>query len=166
MRDVVARSFDILLTVQVTAKPFIGFGQGVLSNLHNFTPVGVSEETKRRCIERWSNIKGYKNFRSAITNAAVLIPLCLVHNIPSILFLRRPLHLRSHPGEIGFPGGICDPSDEGDVVRTALREAHEEVGLPPESVDVWTTLPSLDAGVSWRVRQLHRFLCCARNVEV
>lgn len=105
-----------------------------------------SEESRKQCIERLSNIRGYKKFRRPTTAAAVLIPLCFVHNIPSILFLSRPLHLRSHPGEIAFPGGRCDPKDEGDVVRTALREAHEEVGLPPDSVDVWMTLPSLDAG--------------------
>ncbi|OON16004.1 hypothetical protein X801_08186, partial [Opisthorchis viverrini] len=44
-----------------------------------------------------------------------------------------------------FPGGKCDPEDEGDVVRTALRETQEEIGLDPNSVDIWCVMPRVDA---------------------
>lgn len=64
------------------------------------------------------------------------------------LFLvqRSPL-LRHHPGQIALPGGRQDPEDR-DLVHTALRETHEEIGLPPERVEVLGTLPPLAVPVS------------------
>ena len=46
-----------------------------------------------------------------------------------VLLTLRSKHLKSHPGQVSFPGGKQDPSDGGDDVLTALRETHEEVGL-------------------------------------
>lgn len=51
------------------------------------------------------------------------------------VFTRRRDDLRRHPGEISFPGGRQDPGD-ADLIATALRESHEEIGLPPEHVEV------------------------------
>jgi len=51
-----------------------------------------------------------------------------------ILFNQRPLHLKSHPGEVCFPGGRQEEADEGDDVTTALRETMEEVGIPVHEV--------------------------------
>ena len=51
-----------------------------------------------------------------------------------VIFVERAAHLRSHPGQIGLPGGGMDPIDDGDLERTALRELHEEVGIAPEHV--------------------------------
>jgi 8-oxo-dGTP pyrophosphatase MutT (NUDIX family) len=70
------------------------------------------------------------------TDAAVLAPLFTdaagdLHAV----FTRRRDDLRRHPGEISFPGGRKDPGD-ADLVATALRETHEEIGLPPEHVEV------------------------------
>lgn len=48
---------------------------------------------------------------------------------------KRASHLRHHPGQIAFPGGKVDPSDNGPV-GAALREAQEEIGLPPENVQI------------------------------
>jgi len=64
------------------------------------------------------------------------------------LFLvqRSPL-LRHHPGQIALPGGRRDPEDR-DIVHTALRETHEEIGLPPERVEVIGTLPRLAVPIS------------------
>ena len=50
------------------------------------------------------------------------------------LTLRRE-HLRSHAGQVAFPGGRLDPGE--DVVTAALREAEEEIGLPPSAVELW-----------------------------
>jgi 8-oxo-dGTP pyrophosphatase MutT (NUDIX family) len=52
-----------------------------------------------------------------------------------VLLTRRRADLRRHAGEISFPGGRRDPED-ADLSRTALREACEEVGLPPDAVEV------------------------------
>ncbi|CAL8077330.1 unnamed protein product [Calicophoron daubneyi] len=117
--------------------------------LQSVEPLSSSElfgpENRRRCIEKLKKIPGYRTFAKPRSVSAVLIPLCLVNSIPSMLFIRRPLTLRNHPGEIGFPGGRCDPDDAGDAIRTALRETEEEVGLSPESVDVWITMKCMNS---------------------
>ncbi|MFN3202169.1 MAG: NUDIX hydrolase [Bradymonadia bacterium] len=56
-----------------------------------------------------------------------------------VLLTRRTEQLKSHSGQVAFPGGSAEPGD-ADIIQTALREAHEEVGLPPEAVDVWGIL--------------------------
>ncbi len=58
-----------------------------------------------------------------------------------VLFVQRAAHLRDHPGQIGLPGGSVDPADGADRARTALRELHEECGIPPERVTVVGALP-------------------------
>jgi 8-oxo-dGTP pyrophosphatase MutT (NUDIX family) len=52
-----------------------------------------------------------------------------------LLLLARASTLRSHPGQVAFPGGRVDPGDDGPIA-TALREAEEETGLDPAGVDV------------------------------
>lgn len=66
--------------------------------------------------------------------AAVLMPLTRTGN-PELLLTLRAQNLSTHGGEVAFPGGRRDPEDE-NLIRTALREAHEEVGLAPDLVDV------------------------------
>ena len=61
---------------------------------------------------------------------------------PDVLLIERAATLRSHAGQPAFPGGALDPQDEGPVAA-ALREAHEEVGLDPGTVEVLGTLPDL-----------------------
>ena len=51
------------------------------------------------------------------------------------VFTERRAELRRHPGEISFPGGRREPQDP-DLLATALRETHEEIGLPPERVQL------------------------------
>lgn len=60
--------------------------------------------------------------------AAVLVPLVPVADELALLLTVRPTHLRSHPGQIAFPGGKRDPED-GTLIDTAMREAAEELGL-------------------------------------
>ncbi|KAG5453009.1 nudix (nucleoside diphosphate linked moiety X)-type motif 8 [Clonorchis sinensis] len=103
---------------------------------------------RMRCVAQLERLPSYKRFKSSKIVSAVLIPLCLVQNIPSVLFVKRPMKMRRNPGEVGFPGGKCDPEDEGDVVRTALRETQEEIGLDPNSVDIWCVMPRVDARVT------------------
>jgi 8-oxo-dGTP pyrophosphatase MutT (NUDIX family) len=52
-----------------------------------------------------------------------------------LILTRRAWHLRNHKGEVSFPGGGHEPHDR-DLLATALRETHEEIGLDPEHVDV------------------------------
>ena len=69
------------------------------------------------------------------TEAAVLVALYLQDGELHVIFTRRRDDLRSHPGEISFPGGRRD-DDEDDLVQTALREAEEEIGLAREDVEL------------------------------
>lgn len=66
---------------------------------------------------------------------------------PDLLVLQRSANMRTHAGQVAFPGGAADPGD-ADSRATALREAQEEVGLDPCSVSVLTELPRLWIPVS------------------
>lgn len=73
--------------------------------------------------------------------AAVLILLCPgTDGLDLVLVEKRP-DLRHHAGQLAFPGGGIEP-DDVDAVQAALREAEEEVGVPPEEVTVLGILPS------------------------
>jgi 8-oxo-dGTP pyrophosphatase MutT (NUDIX family) len=68
--------------------------------------------------------------------AAVLVPLFLAADgALHAVFTERRADLRRHAGEISFPGGRRDETDP-DLPSTALRESHEEVGLPPGEVEL------------------------------
>ncbi|MDQ6937120.1 MAG: CoA pyrophosphatase [Actinomycetota bacterium] len=66
---------------------------------------------------------------------------------PSVLLLERASTLRQHAGQIAFPGGASDPGD-ADATATALREAAEEVGLDPGSVEVLAVWPQLHLSIT------------------
>jgi 8-oxo-dGTP pyrophosphatase MutT (NUDIX family) len=69
------------------------------------------------------------------TDAAVLVALYVDAGRLHAVFTRRREDLRRHAGEISFPGGRYDETDS-DLEATALREAEEEIGLPPASVQM------------------------------
>ena len=69
------------------------------------------------------------------TDAAVLVPLYVERGRLHSVFTQRQNDLRRHPGEISFPGGRYDEG-ERDLLATALREAQEEIGLPPDAVEI------------------------------
>jgi len=73
--------------------------------------------------------------------AAVLMPLVDRSQGLTVLFTRRTAHLRSHAGQISFPGGRSEPQDASPA-ETALRETREEIGLEPSRVEVLGFLPS------------------------
>ncbi len=58
-----------------------------------------------------------------------------------LLLTERAHHMRSHPGQVSFPGGTIDPGES--PVEAALREAQEEIGLDPEEIVVFGELPEL-----------------------
>ena len=66
----------------------------------------------------------------------MLVPLFLATDgTLHAVFTERRADLRRHAGEISFPGGRRD-EDDADLPSTALRECHEEIGLPPEAVEL------------------------------
>jgi 8-oxo-dGTP pyrophosphatase MutT (NUDIX family) len=82
-------------------------------------------------------------------HASVLVPLVLRDEM-TVLLTQRTDHLNDHPGQISFPGGRAEPSDS-DAVATALREAHEEIGLEAFEVEVLGSLPTYTTGTGFIV---------------
>jgi 8-oxo-dGTP pyrophosphatase MutT (NUDIX family) len=77
--------------------------------------------------------------RSTVREASVLLAV-VPRPEPTLLFTLRSTELPVHAGQVAFPGGKREANDE-HAVATALREAHEEIGLSPGVVDVLGTLP-------------------------
>jgi 8-oxo-dGTP pyrophosphatase MutT (NUDIX family) len=80
-------------------------------------------------------------------DAAVLVPLYLDSGDLHAVFTKRREDLSRHAGEISFPGGRQDSPGE-DLRLTALREAHEEIGLPPDEVELVGALPPVGTFVT------------------
>jgi 8-oxo-dGTP pyrophosphatase MutT (NUDIX family) len=74
-------------------------------------------------------------FPGPLIPAAVLVPLIERSGGLAVLLTRRTDHLKDHPGQVSLPGGRIDAAD-ADARAAALREAHEELGIAPELVDV------------------------------
>jgi len=81
--------------------------------------------------------------------ASVLVPL-VMRDRPTVLLTQRTDHLKSHAGQISFPGGRREPSDPTPE-STALREAQEEVGLSPDRVELLGQLPTYTTGTGFIV---------------
>jgi 8-oxo-dGTP pyrophosphatase MutT (NUDIX family) len=97
---------------------------------------------------------------SGLREAAVLV--CLGRRADSseveVLVLRRTEEVPNHKGQMAFPGGAVDLQDQGDFVRTALREAHEEVGLFSDHLNIIGVLPSLPTLSKFWVTPILAFL--------
>lgn len=78
---------------------------------------------------------GFKPPKRQLRAAGVLVACMGPEDAPQLLLTKRSSHLKHHPGQIAFPGGKVDPTDDGPV-GAALREAEEEVGLPQGLVNV------------------------------
>ncbi len=85
--------------------------------------------------------------------AAVLIPVIERENQASILFTQRTDEMPTHAGQISFPGGKMDARD-ANVVETALREAHEEIGLEAEFIDTIGFLDDYVTSTGYRISPL------------
>lgn len=70
-----------------------------------------------------------------LPEAGILVPLTRNPDNPEIILTRRSQHLSTHKGQVAFPGGKFDHEDQ-TTLNTALRECHEEIGVPPEHVEV------------------------------
>lgn len=73
--------------------------------------------------------------------SAVLLLFAEDQDGPYVLLTERSHTMRSHPGQVSFPGGKVDAGET--AIEAALREAYEEVGLQPDSVDILGVLPTL-----------------------
>jgi len=88
--------------------------------------------------------------RAGTTAAAVLIPVIAHAQRLTVLFTQRTQHLKSHSGQVSFPGGRAEPGD-ASAEFTALREAQEEIGLALERVEILGRLPEYHTRTGFRV---------------
>jgi 8-oxo-dGTP pyrophosphatase MutT (NUDIX family) len=84
------------------------------------------------------------------TPAAVLVPLVDRDDGLTVLLTQRSAALPDHPGQISFPGGRIE-SDDRDAAAAALRETHEEVGLPGSRVTLLGELPHYETVTGYHV---------------
>lgn len=99
---------------------------------------------------RLTEFAGLRDLFSDLSEAAVLIPLTERDGAMEVVLTQRSLALRKHSGEVSFPGGRRDPEDES-LVRTALRESHEEIALFPDDVDVYGALMRMPTVTGYEV---------------
>ena len=81
--------------------------------------------------------------------AAVLLPI-INKAAPTLLLTQRSPLLRSHAGQVAFPGGMSDPEDS-TIIATALREAYEEVAIPPKKVQILGQLAPIQSYGGYQV---------------
>ena len=95
----------------------------------------TNEELLSTLSKRHANHTPRRFRRPGLREAAVLVALSCKDGVPSVLLTRRTTEMPTHKGEVAFPGGKCEQYDT-HYTATALREAHEEVGLEPSLVSV------------------------------
>jgi len=93
---------------------------------------------------------GARREEAAATAAAVLVPIVAHPAELTVLFTQRTSQLRSHSGQVSFPGGRAEPEDASPEI-TALREAEEEIGLPVGRVEIVARLPDYLTRTGFRV---------------
>jgi 8-oxo-dGTP pyrophosphatase MutT (NUDIX family) len=88
--------------------------------------------------------------RSALRDAAVLIPVVDHGDRATVLLTKRAERLRSHSGQVAFPGGRIDETDPSPE-DAALRETEEEIGLDRGFIDVIGRMPDYVSGSGYRI---------------
>ena len=117
-------------------------------DLQNITEVIAALRERLEPIERAATLTdALEGPRSNARKAAVLLALFEESGETYLAFIRRASTLRSHSGEIAFPGGSVDATDVSPVM-TALREAQEEIGLDPTRTEVLGVLSPVFTVVS------------------
>ena len=91
-----------------------------------------------------------REYQTYPQKAAVLVILYPKNNKTHVLMTKRALHLRSHAGEMSFPGGVYEEDDD-DLLATALRETNEEVGVKIETSKVIAELPTVNTRFGFEI---------------
>ena len=102
------------------------------------TPAALADALQTRTLQDIPPLPGRRNH----LRAGVLVPLLWRRGDPVVLATLRSATLREHAGEVAFPGGKRSPEDR-DFSETALREAHEEIGLLPDDAQLLGPLSAI-----------------------
>ena len=89
--------------------------------------------------------------RDDLTSAAILLPLFRKERVYHVLLTKRTHKVKTHKGEISFPGGVYDEEDR-TLERTALRESFEEIGLRERDVEILGCLDDVETLTHYRIR--------------
>jgi len=100
--------------------------RGIEDKFGNVSYIQIVEERVRNYKPKKLNLFGLRP-------SAVLIPI--FRKDESIVFIKRTTTVKDHKGQVAFPGGVIDEEDGGDPIKTAIREAEEEIGLPKNLVE-------------------------------
>lgn len=106
--------------------------------MHELATIGLDEirQRLRQHLPEATSDLPYKHTGVQLKQAAVLVPFVEVDQEWHLLFIQRAIHERDrHSGQVAFAGGKYEEQDV-DLHTTALREAHEEIGILPEDVTV------------------------------
>ena len=112
-----------------------------------------------RCEQRGDNdLNPGMTLHSSLIPAAVLIPLIERRGGFTIMLTKRSQNLTDHPGQICFPGGRIDSTDDGPEFA-ALRETHEELGLSSKRVEVIGELDIYVTGTGFHITPFVGIVC-------
>ncbi len=113
---------------------------------------GTSEQHRPLVDLEWPKLvqRALKPLLTNLREAAVLVPILMRPEGYSVLLTRRADTLRNHKGQVSLPGGRRDPEDSS-LAACALREAQEEVGLPPENAEIIGYLDDYPTTTRYRV---------------
>ena len=100
-----------------------------------------------------------------LRSAAVLVPIIERAGGLSVLFTQRTEHLAQHAGQISFPGGGVEAAD-ADIIATALRETHEEIGVPSALVQPFGYLDCFETISSYCVTPVVGTLAAAYSATL
>ena len=97
-----------------------------------------------RAVVRWYASSGLRSIveRTDLKHSAVLVPVVVAGDEPTLLLTQRTDRVETHKGQVAFPGGMVD-DDDRDRIHTALRELEEELGIPASAVEICGRLDDL-----------------------
>ena len=100
-----------------------------------------------------------------LRDAAVLIAAVERGGEPSFILTQRTENLRSHSGQVAFPGGRIDAQDPSPEAA-ALRETHEEIGLSPDTFEIIGRMPDYASGSGYRIAPVLAIADPAANMRI